>query len=213
MTQAASAPPAPSRRDRTRERLMDAAFDIFAEEGYAAASVEAITERAGFSRGAFYYNFASKEELLLALVEWSVERRLGTVDESRAIANFFDGLDDDARLLDLMRDQNEADDLKWAMVVTEFRLHAVRGSDPTVGAKLDALFRRVVEGLAVRLGDRAGAAGAEFTVPVDMVATLAIGTYMQAVVDAAVAHLARAQAEQLTAERLTAVLRGLIRRT
>ncbi|MFT4229964.1 MAG: TetR family transcriptional regulator [Microbacterium sp.] len=64
----ASAPAVTRGRERTRARLLDAAAEVFAEVGMDAVSVEAICERAGFTRGAFYSNFASKEELFLALI-------------------------------------------------------------------------------------------------------------------------------------------------
>ncbi|WP_375400552.1 TetR/AcrR family transcriptional regulator [uncultured Amnibacterium sp.] len=212
MTETAPPLQATPRRERTRERLMDAAFDTFAEEGFAASSVEAISERAGFSRGAFYYNFASKEELFLAMIERSIQRRLGTVDESATMSGLFGGLgDDEEALLDLVRGQGDEDDLKWVMVITEFRLHAIRGNDTATAAKFDTLFRTVIQGLAVRFAERAGTAGATFTVPADMVATLAVGAYMEAVIDSAVAQLEPAEGERLTAERLVAVLRGLVR--
>lgn len=53
----------------TRNKILDAAEEEFAKLGFAAASVDRLTEKAGFSRGAFYSNFDSKEELFLALVE------------------------------------------------------------------------------------------------------------------------------------------------
>jgi AcrR family transcriptional regulator len=53
----------------TRAALLDSAARVFARRGYAAATVEEITESAGFSRGAFYSNFDDKEELFLALLE------------------------------------------------------------------------------------------------------------------------------------------------
>lgn len=55
------------RRERTRQRLMDAAAIVFAESGLDGASVEAICERAGYTRGAFYSNFETKDELFVAL--------------------------------------------------------------------------------------------------------------------------------------------------
>ncbi|MET0296255.1 MAG: TetR/AcrR family transcriptional regulator, partial [Microbacterium sp.] len=61
--------PATRRREATRQKLLDAAAQVFAEVGLDAASVEAICERAGFSRGAFYSNFETKDELMLALTE------------------------------------------------------------------------------------------------------------------------------------------------
>jgi AcrR family transcriptional regulator len=66
-------------RENTRARLMDAAFEVFAEEGLDGASVEAICERAGFTRGAFYSNFESKDELFLALVSTVSEQKLQAV--------------------------------------------------------------------------------------------------------------------------------------
>jgi len=56
-------------RDETRQRLIDAAAHVFAEIGVAGASVEQITAAAGFSRGAFYSNFSSKEELAVAMLD------------------------------------------------------------------------------------------------------------------------------------------------
>ncbi|MBK8468388.1 MAG: TetR/AcrR family transcriptional regulator [Actinomycetales bacterium] len=56
-------------RSATRERLLDAAAVVFAARGVAGASVEEVCERAGFTRGAFYSNFATKDELVVALLD------------------------------------------------------------------------------------------------------------------------------------------------
>ncbi|MCB2176680.1 MAG: TetR/AcrR family transcriptional regulator [Actinomycetales bacterium] len=69
------------RRARTRERLMDAAFEVFAEQGLAATSVEQVAEHAGFTRGAFYSNFSTKEELLLALMTRERDRWVASLSE------------------------------------------------------------------------------------------------------------------------------------
>jgi AcrR family transcriptional regulator len=61
----------PERRTRveqqeaTRLALLDAAIELFVEQGVAATSIEDVTRRAGFSRGAFYSNFDSKNDLFL----------------------------------------------------------------------------------------------------------------------------------------------------
>src|SRR5690606_26928212 len=63
------------RRETTRRRLLDAAAQVFAEVGLDAASVEAICDRAGFTRGAFYSNFETKDQLFLELAgEVALER-------------------------------------------------------------------------------------------------------------------------------------------
>ena len=67
------------RREQTRARLLDAAHEVFAEVGMDAASVEMICERAGFTRGAFYSNFESKNELFLALITQLAEAKLDEV--------------------------------------------------------------------------------------------------------------------------------------
>lgn len=56
-------------RQRTRERLLDAAADVFNRLGYHGASLEAVAEAAGYTKGAVYSNFATKGELFLALCQ------------------------------------------------------------------------------------------------------------------------------------------------
>jgi len=65
-----------TRRKQTRQRLIDAAFTVFGEHGLHAATVEQITEAAGFSRGAFYSNFSSKEELFFAAIDRKRDERI-----------------------------------------------------------------------------------------------------------------------------------------
>ena len=60
------------RQAQTRARLLDAAAALFVDRGLQGTSVEAIAERAGFTRGAFYSNFASKEELFTELLQQRV---------------------------------------------------------------------------------------------------------------------------------------------
>ena len=55
------------RRNQARRRLLDAALDVFGEQGFNESSLEAVARRAGASRALIYYHFGSKEALLLAL--------------------------------------------------------------------------------------------------------------------------------------------------
>ncbi|MDX1510829.1 MAG: TetR/AcrR family transcriptional regulator [Nitriliruptorales bacterium] len=80
-------------RAQTRQDLLDAAGEIFARKGYHAASVDDVAEAAGFTKGAVYSNFASKEDLFFALYEQHVERAvrvglrlLGSPPEERGVA-------------------------------------------------------------------------------------------------------------------------------
>jgi AcrR family transcriptional regulator len=59
-------------REQTRQALLDAAARVFIRRGFAGSSVEAIAAEAGYTRGAFYSNFASKEELFAQLLQQRV---------------------------------------------------------------------------------------------------------------------------------------------
>jgi AcrR family transcriptional regulator len=56
------------RKAQTREQLIDAAARVVGRKGYYAATVDDIAAEAGFTKGAFYSNFESKDDVLLALV-------------------------------------------------------------------------------------------------------------------------------------------------
>ncbi|THD73611.1 MAG: TetR/AcrR family transcriptional regulator [Bradyrhizobium sp.] len=83
-------------RDDTCEKLFEAAARVFEEQGIGGASVEAIAAAAGFTRGAFYSNFKSKEELIIAMledhVEQSIRRNLELLARHKNIADFIDAL-------------------------------------------------------------------------------------------------------------------------
>ena len=66
----------------TRERLLDAARNVFARSGFHGASVEEIASEAGFSTGALYSNFDGKEELFLALMEREIDEHAREIAEA-----------------------------------------------------------------------------------------------------------------------------------
>src|ERR1700761_4834488 len=63
-------------RDDTREKLFEAAARVFEQQGISGPSIETIASAAGFSRGAFYSNFKSKDELIIAMLEDHVEQTI-----------------------------------------------------------------------------------------------------------------------------------------
>ncbi|MEN4474873.1 TetR/AcrR family transcriptional regulator [Mycolicibacterium cosmeticum] len=114
-------------RERTRRQLLDAAAEVFARRGYAAASVEEVAESAGFSVGAVYSNFANKDELFAALM---TDRAVNHMDEVADIFDSADALSQDplqalGRMLIAIADK----DLHVAVLKTEFWLHAVRNPE------------------------------------------------------------------------------------
>lgn len=66
---------------RTRKRLLDAATAVFAEKGFAGATVDEIAGRAGHTVGALYSHFAGKDDLFLTLIDDHVAHHLASVDE------------------------------------------------------------------------------------------------------------------------------------
>ena len=79
--------PGPTRtrdKEATRRRLLDAAETVFADKGYHGAAVDDIIEASDSSKGGFYFHFANKEAIFLALIEALTPKLEAAVD--RAIA-------------------------------------------------------------------------------------------------------------------------------
>lgn len=139
--------PETARRRRTRERLMDAAHKLFASQGVHAVSIEAIAEAAGYTRGAFYSNFANKNELFFAMMRREVELQLDRL--RAAIARNMDAGSGRATLesgflAEVIQEIFSAlpDDPTWTLIHSEFELLALR--DPAAAPEFlanEALFR------------------------------------------------------------------------
>ncbi len=146
MTDTVSPPTAVRGRERTRARLLDAAAEVFAEVGVDAASVEAICDRAGFTRGAFYSNFDSKDELMLELTtqvaEQKIERVTERVRELEATGERLSPAELVQRILDV------AIDRKAGILLTgEIRMRAMR--DPELARAYLAWQESVIDRIGV----------------------------------------------------------------
>ncbi|MFD9794565.1 TetR/AcrR family transcriptional regulator [Streptomyces sp. NPDC059070] len=158
MTRTAAPKPPSPRRARTRRLLLEAALGVFAEEGFGRSTVEQVCERAGFTRGAFYSNFTSLDELFLAMWEERSTRLLADVRE--ALAEVSGAAPEDAVRAALRA--IPVDDA-WYRVTAEFTAHALR--NPSLRrvmaareqAVQDAVLPVVVDALeraGRRVGDR-----------------------------------------------------------
>jgi AcrR family transcriptional regulator len=110
------------RRERTRQELISAAEACFVSRGFHASSVDEVAERAGYTKGAVYSNFAAKEDLFFAVYERRVERMQTEVEPGlrRAGAEYtFDWL---VTTLIERRDRDDG----WLAVFLEFWAHALR---------------------------------------------------------------------------------------
>ncbi|TMQ79713.1 TetR/AcrR family transcriptional regulator [Actinomadura soli] len=80
-TQALPREPRQDRSRATRRRLLEAAVDCLASEGWAGTTVAVVAERAGVSRGAAQHHFRTREELVTAAVEYGSEVRVAQMRE------------------------------------------------------------------------------------------------------------------------------------
>ena len=110
-------------RAQTREELIDAAAHVFARRGFDGASVEAVAEEAGFSTGAVYSNFDSKQELFLSLYEERIQRRRRELSDAVVRAG-----GREAGLASAAADVEQVfeADRDWFLLYFEFVLHAAR---------------------------------------------------------------------------------------
>lgn len=118
------------RRAATRDRLVDAAVLVFAEKGVLGAAVEEICEAAGFTRGAFYSNFSSKDDLCVALLERHHENQLSALDQALGSFGTPTGNLDDliaGALRVFFAAQPEG--RPWVLASQELRLHAARSPE------------------------------------------------------------------------------------
>ena len=76
-----------ARSEATRQKLLDAAIDLFSEVGYAAAGLGEIIERAGMTKGALYHHFDSKDALATAIIEQSTNLTVPDSVQSSLVRN------------------------------------------------------------------------------------------------------------------------------
>jgi len=141
----------------TRQLLLNAAEQVFARVGYEKAQVEEIAEAAGFSKGALYAHFKSKEELFLALYETKTASYLAKLRHALDSTPTREGKIDAFRsfYIDLSKEKD------WALISLEVKLFITR--HPEVKERLRQIDEQVgdrVEGALTRLfGNSVRAAG------------------------------------------------------
>ncbi|XGX77733.1 hypothetical protein LQK93_00510 [Terrabacter sp. BE26] len=137
---------------------------MFAERGFHGATVEEICERAGFTRGAFYSNFSSKEDLVVelsrrhseALVERIRRASKGAhVSADDLLRDVFAALADDSRSQE-----------RWLVLTTEFTLHAIR--DAGARRAWAAQQRRVRDELVAVVDEAVARQGLSLAMPTEL---------------------------------------------
>lgn len=133
--------PSDAKKGPIGERLVDAAFDLFAERGYEQTTVDDITERAGVGRTTFFRYYRSKEDVIFPAHDFliaAVRQRLETSSESTAIVAVTDAV----RLV-LLRYLEEGDRARLRYSLTS-RVAALRDREIASAARYQRLFREFI---------------------------------------------------------------------
>jgi AcrR family transcriptional regulator len=131
------------RQQRTRDELVDAAERLFSRQGFHATSIDAVAAEAGFTKGAVYSNFDSKEDLFFAVYERRVDRRVEQMEE--AIDHATTAVEELEGVMPGAGRVPPAED-GWLSVFFEFWAHVLR--HPELKERFAAQHRRVIEPLA-----------------------------------------------------------------
>jgi AcrR family transcriptional regulator len=151
----------------TRSCLMKSAAKVFARRGLQQASIDEVTEDAGFTKGAFYANFKSKEELFLAMLDERFAQRLKEIDT--AVAS--------DETPEVQAQQAGADfvrflsaDRSWQRLFFEFAAYAARNDE--FREELVTRHRALRERIAELYGRRAGEVGLTPPIPFEQVSLM-----------------------------------------
>lgn len=199
------------RRETTRQRLLDAAAEVFAEVGLDAASVEAICERAGYTRGAFYSNFETKDELFFELARVVARERIDSVHgrvrqlehEGAFDAEPGDMLAVVQQVLDFPDDERVG-----VLLMSEIRIRALR--DPRLAAAYVAHDAELIGSVAQIVRDLGQSRTVRFRVPADEVARLMVTVWESVSVRSVIAGVDAAEARRRTTAELARVAQLII---
>jgi AcrR family transcriptional regulator len=173
------------KRAANRQRLLDAALEVFSERGYYAATIDEIVQESGLSNGALYYNFRNKEDLFLALFDQRIEARIEAVEGVfGGGADSSDQSADQVRAAALQSVRDIDSPQEWAMFF-EFVAHA--GRTPAFRREFRKRSRRLRRAFAGAIERQTADLGAHLAVPAEhaavAIAALTHGVAVQRITD------------------------------
>ncbi|MFL0575171.1 TetR/AcrR family transcriptional regulator [Brevibacterium luteolum] len=182
------------RRKQTREALIDGARRVFAARGVAASSIEEICEASGFTRGAFYSNFASRDEIVLAIME----REIDTAQ--RSVAELVENRGEDLQHTAAKSRQEQEELVRavvtqfhalhdntsaWILAEREIELYTLR--NPELRYRYDELIAAHFENMSTVIGVAIERTGGRLTLPltqfVDILAAVSLAAGNKAVAE------------------------------
>lgn len=201
------------RKENTRAKLVRASLDVFVEKGIDGATVDDLVKAAGFTRGAFYSSFSSKEEVfialfdevtaeLMAIANSSVESAVADVeaDESCSILEA-----DDAQVMLAVFEGIRPFGRQWYLLYSDAIARSLR--DEALRAELAEQRERMRNQIGALLATRLEASGERALLPVEDLAQLLMGIFIDLLVRG---QLEGRDVTQLAATTILGTLRAFI---
>lgn len=201
------------RKENTRAKLVRASLDVFVEKGIDGVTVDDLAKAAGFTRGAFYSNFSSKEEVFIALFDEVTAELMAIANSSVESAVADVGADESCSIL-------EADDAQvmlavfegirpfgrqWYLLYSDAIARSLR--DEALRAELAEQRERMRNQIGALLATRLAASAERALLPVEDLAQLLMGIFIDLLVRE---QLEGRDVTQLAATTILGTLRAFI---
>lgn len=197
-----------TRRAATRERLAWAAVRVIARKGVDGASVEEICEEAGFTRGAFYSNFESKNELCIDVLHRSIDQTImALATELPRVSATGLPIERKLGLAIKLFTSTVSSDPETILAINEIRLQAAR--DPELRPAYRALTESCTPALRELVAEVIAANGVQLGISVDDLLAIMRTVYDQQMIEAIIAGH---PADHVEVERQMSTLLGALMR-
>lgn len=144
-------------RSEVRERILTAAMTTFASEGFAGATIDMIADAAGFTKGAVYSNFGSKDDLFFALLDAQVAARAALIAKLTEQVGASEGPESAAAAVGAALTQAIRENTDYQLLLIEYLLRAAR--DPQIRARFVKHRRTLIDQTMKAIIDPAALAG------------------------------------------------------
>ncbi len=139
--------------DVTREKILDAATELFAQRGYAGTGVDRLAEKSGIAKTAIYYHFGNKEGLLASVLDRAASVWIDNIKQAADRADCAEESLD--RALDGMRTM--VDERPWILKLLLLLALEVADEKPEIRKAMGEIFVRARRTIVAGLQDRLGA--------------------------------------------------------
>lgn len=201
------------RRENTRTKLVRASLEVFVEKGIDGATVDDLVKAAGFTRGAFYSSFSSKEEVFIALFDEVTDELLAIANSSVAAAVAdVDASDeaailtsDDAGVMLAVFEGIRPFGRQWYLLYSDAIARSLR--DEALRAELAVQRERMRDRIGALLTARLEATGERALLPAEDLAQLLMGIFIDLLLRE---QMERRDVTELAATTILGTLRAFI---